>query len=452
MASPNVSTNTVLKATKSAPAATGGATSKNEDKRAKGKEALDRKRKRGSSKRARKKGNRRRSNTPSSRSEVRIRRGSESGTSSSPSYFAVEIEKPGGYEELKVVKKTGKGASGPNISMMGINEKDMVVVSTDYAGVNYADVCIRWGLYTSAKKFVGWPITPGFEFVGTVTEVGDNVRNNPDDSIKIGDKVFGVTMFGGYSNMVQVPRHQVYLVPEELALEEAAALPAVGLTAWYAMFKQYQPRAKDTVLIHSVAGGVGGMLAQLARICNLKVVGVVGSSHKVEYAYRELHCDLVIDKSKSDLWAEAEKYSPAGFNAIFDANGYSTLQEGYNHLAPGGRLIVYGFHSMLPKVGGRLNVCAWLKIIYGYFKTPTFNPLDMTHLNRAILCFNLSFMFDRTDVLQEAMGQLIQYVKTGQLKVPKVTVFPMNRVSAAHKHIESGLSIGKLVLNTKQVV
>ena len=224
MASPNVSTNTVLKVTESAPAATDGATSKNEDKRAKGKEALDRKRKRGSSKRARKKGNRRRSNTPSSRSEVRIRRGSESGTSSSPSYFAVEIEKPGGYEELKVVKKTGKGASGPNISMMGINEKDMVVVSTDYAGVNYADVCIRWGLYTSAKKFVGWPITPGFEFVGTVTEVGDNVRNNPDDSIKIGDKVFGVTMFGGYSNMVQVPRHQVYLVPEELALEEAAAL------------------------------------------------------------------------------------------------------------------------------------------------------------------------------------------------------------------------------------
>ena len=92
-------------------------------------------------------------------------------------------------------------------------------------------------------------------------------------------------------------------------------------------------------------------------------------------------------------------------------------------MAPGGRLIVYGFHSMLPKVGGRLNVCAWLKIIYGYFKTPTFNPLDMTHLNRAILCFNLSFMFDRTDVLQEAMGQLIQYVKTGQLKVPESDSF-----------------------------
>ena len=76
----------------------------------------------------------------------------------------------------------------------------------------------------------------------------------------------------------------------------------------------------------------------------------------------------------------------------------------------------------------------------------------MTNVNRALLCFNLSFMFNRTDVLEEAMGKLIQYVKNGQLKVPKVTIFPMNRVGAAHKHIESGMSVGKLVLNTKQIV
>jgi len=270
--------------------------------------------------------------------------------------------------------------------------------------------------------------------------------------LKLGDKVFGVTMFGGYSNSVVVPRHQIYHVPDELRLEEAAAFPAVGLTAWYAMFKQYQPRENDTILIHSVAGGVGSMLAQLGKICNLKVVGVVGSSHKVDYAYKELNCDLVIDKSVDDLWVEANKYSPNGYNAIFDANGYQTLSDGYNHLASGGRLVVYGFHSMLPKVGGRLNICAWLKIIYGYLKTPTFNPLDMTNVNRALLCFNLSFMFNRTDVLEEAMGKLIQYVKNGQLKVPKVTIFPMNRVGAAHKHIESGMSVGKLVLNTKQIV
>ena len=107
---------------------------------------------------------------------------------------------------------------------------------------------------------------------------------------------------------------------------------------------------------------------------------------------------------------------------------------------------------MLPKVGGRLNLCAWLKIIYGYIQTPTFNPLDMTNVNRALMCFNLSFMFNRADILHEAMGQLIHYIKNGELKVPKVTVFPMSRVGAAHKFIESGLSTGKLVLNTKQIV
>ena len=90
--------------------------------------------------------------------------------------------------------------------------------------------------------------------------------------MKLGDKVFGVTMFGGYSNSVVVPRHQIYHVPDELRLEEAAAFPAVGLTAWYAMFKQYQPRENDTILIHSVAGGVGSMLAQLGKICKKTIL------------------------------------------------------------------------------------------------------------------------------------------------------------------------------------
>ena len=101
-------------------------------------------------------------------------------------------------------------------------------------------------------------------------------------------------------------------------------------------------------------GGVGSMLAQLGKISRLRVVGVVGSSHKVNYAKSKLGCDFVIDKSVEDLWHKAEQFSPLGYSAIFDANGYATLRSSYDHLAPGGRLVVYGFHSMLPKSGGLL--------------------------------------------------------------------------------------------------
>ena len=116
---------------------------------------LSKKKKRSSSRRSKKEKKRRRSSTPSSPSELRVR---SSSNGSKSDYFAIEITKPGGYEELKLVKKNGKGGSGPNLEMMKIPKEDLVVVSTDYAGVNYADVCIRWGLYTSAKEFVGWPI------------------------------------------------------------------------------------------------------------------------------------------------------------------------------------------------------------------------------------------------------------------------------------------------------
>ena len=162
-------------------------------------------------------------------------------------YSAIQISKPGGYDELKQVNLVGKGSIGANAT--NVPKDEMVTVKTAFVGVNYADICIRWGLYESAKKYVGWPIVPGFEFSGTVSEVGKSVTE-----LGVGDKVFGVTMFGGYSSSIQVPQIQVYKLPTPFSLEESAAFLTVALTAWYAMFKQYQPQPGETVLIHSVAG------------------------------------------------------------------------------------------------------------------------------------------------------------------------------------------------------
>ena len=133
---------------------------------------LSKKKKRSSSRRSKNEKKRRRSSTPSSPSELRVR---SSSNGSKSDYFAIEITKPGGYEELKLVKKNGKGGSGPNLEMMKIPKEDLVVVSTDYAGVNYADVCIRWGLYTSAKEFVGWPIV---SFIKNISSSSFLQQNN----------------------------------------------------------------------------------------------------------------------------------------------------------------------------------------------------------------------------------------------------------------------------------
>lgn len=299
---------------------------------------------------------------------------------------------------------------------------------------------MRWGLYESAKKFVGWPITPGFEFSGVVVGSGANSK------LKNGDKVFGVTMFGGYSNKITVPHYQLFKIPAHtLSMQEAAGFPSVALTAWMAAVELARPRKSSFALVHSAAGGVGSMLCMILRnVQGCKVVGVVGAPHKRDLCSQ--YCDHVIVKSQQDLWKEAERFSPSGYDVIFDANGISTFQQSYDHLAPLGKLVVYGFHSLLPRNGGRLGVFEMIKLAYNWLRSPTFDPFLMVPQNRSVLAFNLSFLFGKVEILEEAMSDLLTWVKEGKIRVSKVTTFDLENTKEAHMAIESGMTCGKLVL------
>ncbi len=251
-----------------------------------------------------------------------------------------------------------------------------------------------------------------------------------------------------------VPRHQLFHLPPGVTLAAAAGLPSVFFTAYYAMFhlagvaKDAGPaNAGKAVLVHSAAGGVGSILVQLGRLAGCRVVGVVGAAHKVEYATK-CGCDVVIDKSSQDLWAAAAAAAPGGYHAVFDANGVSTLHQSFEHLAATGRLVVYGFHSMLPRSGGVLGIRQWLKMAVDYLRTPRFSPLDMTASNRSVMAFNLSFMFDHVQLLQEGVQDLLRWVAAGVLSPAAVTVYPLREAARAHAAIESGMTVGKIVLQT----
>ncbi len=163
--------------------------------------------------------------------------------------------------------------------------------------------------------------------------------------------------------------------------------------------------------MHSAAGGVGSALVQLGRIAGCRVVGVVGSAHKVETA-RAMGADVVIDKSSEELWKAAETAAPQGYDVVLDANGVATLRQSYAHLASTGKLVIYGFHSMMPRQGGRPN---WLKLAWDWLRTPRYNPLTLTNDNTSVLAFNLSYLFEQHALLAEAMGRLIGWVEEGQL-------------------------------------
>ena len=111
--------------------------------------------------------------------------------------------------------------------------------------------------------------------------------------------------------------------------------------------------------MHSAAGGVGSALVQLCKLHNLHVTDVVGRSHKVEYV-RQLGADAVIDKSTQSLWDEAKRLCYDGYDLVFDVNGPATLVQSYAHLKPTGKLLVYGFHGLLPKQCGASTTLRWL--------------------------------------------------------------------------------------------
>jgi NADPH:quinone reductase-like Zn-dependent oxidoreductase len=314
-----------------------------------------------------------------------------------------------------------------------------VLVRTSAAGVNYADVIVRMGLYESAKKYVGWPITPGFELAGTVAAVGANVRD-----LAVGAQVLGVTRFGGYATHVVVPRDQLFRVPRGFTTSEAAAFPVVFLTAWYALFELAGAKPGMRLLVHSAAGGVGGALLQLARVAGCTAIGVVGSAAKVQAA-RELGAHAVVDKSSEDLWRMARRHAPDGYDAVFDANGVATLRESYEHLASPGRLVVYGFHSMLPRGRGAPS---WPKLAVDWLRTPRFDPLKMTNENRSVMAFNLSYLFERKAAFIEATEQLIGWAEEGKIAPPRVKEYALDDVARAHQALESGATTGKLVLLT----
>ena len=144
------------------------------------------------------------------------------------------IHKAGGYDRLKL-----------EAHPVPKPDDRQVLIRTEAVGVNYADVCVRWGVYESARRFVGWPITPGFEYPGWVEEVGREVTH-----VKPGDPVFGVTLFNGYATHVCAQADLVWLKPNALNFETAAGFLAVSRAhspCWFCIAKSAASRSSASI-------------------------------------------------------------------------------------------------------------------------------------------------------------------------------------------------------------
>lgn len=302
------------------------------------------------------------------------------------------------------------------------------------AGVNYADILARMGLYPDAPRP---PMVVGYEVAGVVESVGTGVTGFAE-----GERVFGLTRFGGYSDVVVVPAAQAFRVPRDLSDSECAAIPVNYLTAALALYRMAALNSGETVLIHNAGGGVGIAALQLAHLRRATVIGTASALKHA--ALRRFGVEHLIDYRHADVADEVLKITRGrGVDVILDPIGGKSFIASYRLLAPLGRLIIIGLSAM---VGGEER-SLW-RAFRAWRATPQFDPLSLINRNRGVFGLHIGHLWDERRQLAPLMSMLLEEVSAGRLQPVVARTFPLDHAADAHRFIQSRLNIGKVVLTT----
>jgi NADPH:quinone reductase-like Zn-dependent oxidoreductase len=303
------------------------------------------------------------------------------------------------------------------------------------AGVNFADVLARVGLYPDAPPP---PCVVGYEVAGYVDAVGPGVTSRHE-----GDRVMALTRFGGYSDTVVVPAQFTFPVPSRLSDVEAAAVPVTYLTACVALYRMAALEAGETVLIHGAAGGVGTAATQLARLRGARIIGTA-SATKHE-AVRRFGADHVIDYRRANLTAAVRSITAnRGVDVVLDPVGGSSWRDSYALLAPLGRLIVFGVSQAVP--GRRRSLWRAARLL---LQMPAFRPLSLMNHNRGVFGLNLGRLWSEGAKLDSSMALLLSELEAGRLQPIVSRTFPLEQAADAHRFLHDRQNIGKVILTTE---
>ena len=300
------------------------------------------------------------------------------------------------------------------------------------AGINFADVLSRMGLYPDAPKP---PMVVGYEVAGQVDAIGSGVTG-----FAIGDAVVALTRFGGYSELAVSPAELCFRVPPALSDAEAAAVPVTYVTAAVALYRMAALAPGETVLVHNAGGGVGIAATQLARLRRATVIGT--ASPMKHAALRSFGVEHVIDYTNASVPEEVRRItSGRGVDVVLDPIGGRSFGESYRMLAPLGRLIMYGVSAAAP--GERRS---WWKAFRAWRTTPRFNAMSLINRNRGVFGLHAGHLWDERAQLAPLMDMLIAELHADRLRPVVAKTFPLERVAEAHRFIQSRSNIGKVVL------
>ena len=299
------------------------------------------------------------------------------------------------------------------------------------AGINFADLLARVGLYPDAPKL---PCVVGYEAAGVVDQVGAGVTGFAE-----GDRVLAMPKFGGYTDTLVTPAAQALHMPAAMSFEEAAALPVVYLTAHHMMFYTGTLWPRSAVLIHSAAGGVGVAAIQLAKTRECLILGTASPS-KFEFL-RGLGCHHPIDSGADYVPAVKAALGERGLDLILDAVGAASWKKGYALLGPCGRLVAFGLSAA--SSGKKRNIVHALGQLA---RVKRWNPITLMNDNKTITGVNLGHLFGHPEILTPQLQTLIAMYERGEIKPHVDRSFSFDEAAAAHHYIHDRKAKGKVVL------
>jgi NADPH:quinone reductase len=318
---------------------------------------------------------------------------------------AIQITGPGGPEAMQLVDLPKP-----------VPAAGEALVKVAVAGVNFIDVYFRTGAYKADM-----PLVLGREAAGTVDSVGPGVTD-----LTSGDRVAYAMVPGSYAEYQIVKAATLVKIPRGVDFSSAAAAMLQGMTAHYLTHSTYPLKAGDTCLVHAAAGGVGGLLIQMAKSRGARVFGTVSTPEKAEIA-RANGLDDAIEYTTQDFEAEVKKRTCGrGVDVVYDSVGKTTFEKSLNCLRPRGTLALFGMSSgPVPPVDVAL-----------------LNAKGSLFLTRPAL---QHYLLTREELVWRA-GDVLNDVASGALRLRIDSTYPLAEAAAAHRALEERRSAGKILL------
>lgn len=320
---------------------------------------------------------------------------------------AIDPAAPGGPEVLVAVRRP--------VPKPGPGE---VLIRVAAAGVNRPDVLQRRGGYPPPP---GAPSIPGLEIAGTVAAVGEGA------SLEIGARVCALIAGGGYAEYALAPAGQCLPVPPALSMVEAAAMPETLFTVWSNLFERAYAREGETALVHGGTSGIGTMAIALGKLFDLKVIVTCGSDEKCRRA-EALGAAHAVNYKTQDFVAEVSNLTEGrGVDMALDMVGGDYLPRNLDCLAADGRHVSIAVQGGLKAEINIVQIMQRRLVLTG----STLRPRSIEF---------------KTLLAEELLRNVWPFVDEGRLKPVIDTTFPLAEAAEAHRRMEAGDHVGKIVL------